>query len=350
MESQGVDEVLALRKKATTKDMKKPHLRTAVVGVGYLGRFHAQKHKALQEKSQSENLAFTSELIGVCDRFAPQAEKVAAELSTKSFSRAEDLIGHVDAVSIATITPAHFEIALKFLQAGVHVNVEKPIALKCSESEQLIRLAREKNLTLAVGHSERYSPVFQEFRKRLHQPKALELSRHAPFNRRGSDVSVLHDLMIHDLDLMLSLDATQSRCVSASSGKIVTDTIDWAIAHFEFESGLKAFVSCSRIGAVMSRKIKAYHTLGAMTADFQTGDLEWTEAALDAGPETSPVKIQTLPVGRGDNLLLETEAFLNAIVDSDYKTRSSFVSGVCGHKALQKVEEIIAVLQTQRGY
>lgn len=330
--------------------MKKPHLRTAVVGVGYLGRFHAQKHKALQELSQSQDLSFTSELVGVCDSSAPQADKVAGELSTKSYTRAEDLIGHVDAISIATITPTHFELAHKFLSAGIHVNVEKPIALKCSESEQLIRLAREKNLTLAVGHSERYSPVFQEFRKRLHQPKALELSRHAPFNRRGSDVSVLHDLMIHDLDLMLSLDSTQCRCVSASSGRVVTDTIDWAIAHFEFESGLKAFVSCSRIGSVMSRKIKAYHALGAMTADFQTGDLEWTEASSEAGPEVSPIKIQTLPVGRGDNLLLETDAFFKAIVDSEYKNKSSFVTGTCGHKALQKVEEILAVLQTQRGY
>lgn len=345
-----VDEALFLKKKAIIKEMKKPHLRTAVVGVGYLGRFHAQKHKALQEQSQSQTLAFTCELVGVCDSSPLQAEKVAAELSTKSFSRVEDLIGQVDAVSIATITPAHYELALKFLKAGIHVNVEKPIALKCAESEELVRLAREKNLTLAVGHSERYSPVFQEFRKRLHQPKALELSRHAPFNRRGSDVSVLHDLMIHDLDLMLSLDSTQSRCVSASGGKIVTDTVDWAIAHFEFESGLKAFVSCSRIGAVMSRRIKAYHAHGAMTADFQTGDLEWTEALQDTGPEVSPVKIQTLSVGRGDNLLLETEAFFNAIVDSEYKNKSSFVTGTCGHKALQKVEEILAVLQTQRGY
>lgn len=330
--------------------MEKPHLRTAVVGVGYLGRFHAQKHKLLQEQSQSQNLPFTSELVGVCDSYAPQAEKVAVELQTKSFSRAEDLIGLVDAVSIATITPAHYELALKFLSAGVHVNVEKPIALKCAESEELVKMAREKNLTLAVGHSERYSPVFQEFRKKLHQPKALELSRHAPFNRRGSDVSVLHDLMIHDLDLMLSLDATQSRCVSASSGRIVTDTIDWAVAHFEFESGMKASVSCSRIAAAMSRKIKAYHAQGVMTADFQTGDLEWTEALAEAGPEVSPVKIHTQAVGRGDNLLLETEAFFKAIVDLEYKQKASFVSGVCGHRALQKVEEILAVLQIQRGY
>jgi predicted dehydrogenase len=310
-------------------------VRAAVVGVGYLGNFHAQKYKALSAKPE-----WNVELTAVCDLHEMQAKKIAGELGVQAFFRPEDLVGQVDAVTIATITPTHYELAKFFLENGIHVNVEKPICLKRSEANELVILAKKKNLTLCVGHSERFNPAFRELRQVLQRPHFMEFNRYAPFKVRGSDVSVLHDLMIHDLDLMLSMDQTPCRLVTAQAGKMVTKTYDWCSASFEFESGLKVQVNCSRLAKEMIRSIRAIDSHQIWIANLQTGELEQTK---HSGNPEQPVAFEVRPAGRGDNLLSETEAFLSLIQGKPTQA----VRGEDGSKALDVVEQIIAFVESR---
>ncbi len=313
-------------------------LRAAVVGVGYLGTFHAQKYKALSQKMEM-NL----DLVGVCDLGKSQADKVAGDLGVQAFYKPDQLIGKVDAVSIATITPTHYELAKFFLENGIHVNVEKPICLKTSEADELVALAKTKGLTLCVGHSERFNPAFNQLKSVLHRPRFIELNRYAPFKLRGSDVSVLHDLMIHDLDLMLALDSTKPRLVSAQAGKLVTKTYDWCSASFEFESGLRAQVNCSRMAKEMTRAIRAVDEKNIWIANLQTGEVEQTKVVDN---NENPVAFDVKSVGRGDNLLTETESFVQTI----HGQSVVHVSGEDGKRALRLVEEIMSFVESQRGW
>jgi predicted dehydrogenase len=231
-------------------------------------------------------------------------------------------------------------LAKLFLEKGIHVNVEKPICLKRSEAVELVNLAQKKNLTLCVGHSERYNPAFRELRQVLQRPKFMEFNRYAPFKVRGSDVSVLHDLMIHDLDLMLSMDQTPCRLVTAQAGKMVTKTYDWCSASFEFESGLKVQVNSSRLAKEMTRSIRAIDAHHVWVANLQTGELEQTKSS---GNPEQPVAFDVRPAGRGDNLLSETEAFLLAIQGKPAQA----VRGEDGSKALDLVEQIIAFVESR---
>lgn len=311
-------------------------LRAAVVGVGYLGNFHAQKYKALSEKYPD-----LVQLVGVCDLNSAQAEKVASSLGVMPFTVAGDLLTTVEMVTIATITPKHFELAKYFIQNNVHVNVEKPICLRVYEAEELVSLAEKHNVTLTVGHSERFATVFKELKKRIHRPKFVELSRFAPFNPRGSDVSVVHDLMIHDLDLLLSMDSTKCRVVSASGGKIITSTMDWASATIEFESGLRAQVNCSRLSKEMIRTVKVFDLNQQLVANLQTGDLEISKKSVDG----ATIELETLPIGRSDNLMLETENFILAA----HKMAPALVPGKDGLKALRLAEQVYATIASQVG-
>jgi predicted dehydrogenase len=312
-------------------------LRAAVVGVGYLGNFHAQKYKALSEKTE-----LNTELVAVCDLHLPQAQKVAESLQVQAFSKPQDLIGKIDAVTIATVTPAHFELSQLFLKNGIHVNVEKPICLSSSEAQILVDLAQSKKLTLCVGHSERFNPAFRELQQMVKKPLFIEFNRYAPFKSRGSDVSVLHDLMIHDLDLMLAMDSSKCRLLSAQSGKLITNTDDWCSASFEFESGLRAQINSSRVAKEMIRTIRATDSQNLWVANLQTGELEQTKGT---GNSETPVSHQVHNTGRGDNLLTETEAFLRAIQGLS----NDAIRGDAGLKALQWVEKILDFVQTRRG-
>ena len=313
-------------------------LRAAVIGVGYLGNFHSQKYKLL-----SQDPKWDLQLVGVCDSHFPQAEKIAKDLQVPAFSRPQDLLGQVDLVTIATTSPTHFASAKMFLENGVHVNVEKPMALNSVEAAQLVSIAKANSLCLAAGHSERFNPAFIELKKALHRPKLLEFCRHAPFKARGSEVSVILDLMIHDLDLMLSMDSTQVRVTMAQGGSLVSETYDWATAAFEFESGMKCTMSSSRVAPAMVRSIRAAHTAGIITANLQTGDLEF--AKKSDGIEPSVVQT-VVSAGRGDNLLAETESFVSAVLGKSHLV----ASGEAGEKALALAEIVIGSIESSRGW
>lgn len=311
-------------------------VRAAVIGVGYLGRFHAQKYKHFE----TEKILPVS-LVGVFDANLENSKKVSAELSVRSFETLDQMWDQVDAVTVATSTPFHFEIAKKALLAGKHVNVEKPICLRTSESEELVNLARSKGKVLAVGHSERFSPVFRHFQQAMRRPRFVEFQRLAPFNTRGSDVSVVHDLMIHDLDLLLSLERTNCKLVSCSAGSLLTDGYDWATATFEFASGMGAVVSASRLAPAMTRTVRAYDSHSQYFGNFQTSEAEVMTKGADGSPHR-----QTENFGKSDNLLLETQNFIEAILG---KTALK-VSGEDGSKALHLAAAIVSNLETQKSW
>lgn len=307
-------------------------MRGAVVGVGYLGTFHAQKYKAL-------SLPMGFDFVGVSDVFASQAEKVAKDLSINWFSDPKELLGKVDFVTIATTTTSHFDLAKMFLESGVHVNVEKPMTVTAEEAQILVDTALEKNLVLSVGHSERFSAVFSELKARCaNKAHFLELQRHAPFKVRGSDVSVIHDLMIHDLDLLFNLKSASAKLVAVSGGKTLTSQYDWVSAQFQFSDGAGATVFVSRIAKEMSRTIKVITNENTYLANFQNGDLEVGEM------KDKEVVFQTLQLGKTDNLLKETEDFILSIKGH----KKPLVSGHDGLSAMRWVEEIVSQLGNQK--
>lgn len=304
-------------------------LRAGVIGVGYLGRFHAQKYRQ-------------NPLIGdlfVCDSRKEAAETVAKEVQGVAVTDPRELFSKVDLVTIAASTRAHFELTKMFLSAGIPVNVEKPIAASAKEAEELVRLARERQLPLAVGHIERFNPAIVELRQLITAPRGIELIRHTPFRARGADVSVLHDLMIHDLDLLTWLGGADVRDSQAVAAKIITSDWDLCDAHFTLANGLKARISVSRVSGRPQRSIRVIQDQMTLFAD--TGSLEIeriTPIAMDAA---EPLKIEKWTVAKKDALQAETDAWIDAV----RLKQSPLVSGEDGLRALRHVETLLTQLQ-----
>jgi predicted dehydrogenase len=303
-------------------------LKTAVVGVGHLGRFHAQKHKMLQEV----------QLVGVCDHSREQAEKVARELGVDALSTPQDVLkAGVEAVTVAASTPAHYELVKLFLENGVHVLVEKPIASTVVQAEELCELASKKKLKLQVGHVERFNPAFQMAREKITRPFFVECHRLAPFKVRSTEVDVVLDLMIHDLDVVLSLMDSEPISVSAVGSPVLTKTIDIANARIEFASGAVANLTASRVSQNTQRKFRVFQPNQYVSIDFQSGEVniltktgEWTEGEI-------PLDHQSLSMEKGDALLGETRSFVDAILND----HPVLVSGVDGMRALRLAEKIV---------
>ncbi len=299
-------------------------LRAGVIGVGYLGKFHAQKYKNNSDV----------ELIGVCDGRFAQAEKIAAELNVKAFSSVQEMLGKVDLVTIAASTVAHYELAKIFLQNGVHVNVEKPIAATLAQAKEIVNLAAQKNLKLAVGHIERFNPAILELKKHINKPSSVTLTRWAPFNTRGSDVSVLHDLMIHDIDLMLWLCPGKIENFMASGAKILTQELDVAEGQFQISSGCQVHITVNRMAAQTVRQIQVIQKDAILQA--QTGTLQLEKVEPVGIQQVPPIKVTQWQVEKADALQKETDAFISAVLN----LTPLAVTGEDGLKALQWVEEI----------
>lgn len=303
-------------------------LRGAVVGVGYLGNFHAQKYKNNPDV----------ELVGVCDHFPAQADKIAAELGVKSFHRPQDLIGQVDMVTIAASTLSHFELAKTFLENGIHVNVEKPITATVPQAEELVSIADKKNLKLAVGHIERFNPAVNDLQKHLKNPKFMELTRMAPYKSRGADVSVLHDLAIHDMDLLFWLSGSEIESMTASGTKLVSKELDTASISFKMKSGLHAVINVSRVSPVAQRSIRVLQDDCTLFA--QTGTLEIEKVVPGPGGDEL-VKVSKWNVEKADALQRETDAFVDCVKNN----KKPVVTGVDGLKALKAIEEIQKMIE-----
>jgi predicted dehydrogenase len=291
------------------------------------------------------------ELAGVYDSNAGQAKAVSEEFDVKVLSSLENLLKNVDAVSIAATTTAHYELAKKCFENGVNVFIEKPITTTINEAEELVELSEKKNLILQVGHIERFNPALVSMEKYIVDPMFIQTDRLAQFNPRGTDVAVVLDLMIHDIDIILSLVKSDVKDVQANGVAVVSDHLDIANARLQFENGAVANVTASRISQKKMRKMRIFQRDGYVALDFITGTSE-VYRLLPVDQNVEPSYISFGEIGVGDKkkrlvygqpeqkeinaLQYELQLFVNTVLDG----KKPVVSGNDGLRAL-KVAQII---------
>lgn len=300
--------------------MKK--LRAAVLGVGYLGNFHAQKYKN----------STVAELVGVFDASADRAHKIAQDLQVKSFTQVAQLKGEVDIVTIAASTQAHYELAKWCLQNGIHVNVEKPITAELAQGEELVKLAKQNNLKLAVGHIERFNPALHEMLKLNMKPDLMVLRREGPFKTRAADVSVLHDLMIHDVDLVLWLSKSDIKFFHVEKKKVFTSTWDWSEVHVELQNGQIVTMTASRISVVPQRSIQFVQKDQTLWGHLGTMEIQHHQTATQG---SEPVSIKTWTAEKQDALSQETDSFARSVLEDTIPV----VTGEDGLRALAWIDK-----------
>lgn len=297
-------------------------IRTAVIGVGYLGGFHAEKYAALPN----------SDLVAVVDLDIDRAESIAGRLGTRAFSSYGEILDMVDAVSIAVPTQSHFEVAGEFLRRGVHVLLEKPMTTTLEEADELIRIAREKGALLQVGHLERFNPVLQALDGILTEPRFIESVRIAPFKPRGTDVNVVLDLMIHDIDIIQNIVRSPIKNINSIGAPVFTDEEDIANARIQFENGCVANVTASRISLKSERRMRIFQPDAYITLDFQNKKLAvFRKGTGEMFPGVPNVTIDQREMEQGDVLMTEIQSFLDAICDGG----KPVVSGEDGRRALE---------------
>ena len=299
-------------------------IRTAVIGVGYLGRYHAEKYAKLP----------TSELVAVVDNDLPTAKTIAAQYQTQALSAYQDLINLVDGVSIAVPTQHHYAIAKFFLEHGVHVLVEKPITTTLSQAEELIYLAKIHQCILQVGHLQRFNPTLIAMQPHLNQPHFIESERLAPFRQRGTEVNVILDLMIHDLVLILSLVKSPIEHIEALGTVVLSNDIDLAHAQLKFKNGCVANLTASRINPSFKRELRIFQQNSYFTLDLHQTHLTITHKN---NPEN-----ETIHFEKTDELLTEINAFLTAILNNT----APIVSGEDGKNALAAALYISKLIQS----
>ena len=305
-----------------------------MVGAGYLGRFHAQKY-ATESGSQ---------LVGVVDTRAEPREALARELGTAAFADHRELLGRVDAVSIVTTTPAHHAIARDFLEAGVHVLVEKPITETVAQARELIELAARRGCLLQVGHLERFNPAIVAAGSRLDGVRFIECQRLAPFKERGTDVNVVLDLMIHDIDIVQSIVGRPIESIDAIGTPVFSGAVDIANARLRFVGGCVANVTASRVSLKTERKLRAFRDDAYLSIDLQQRILTTiTKRVTPPAAGELPVTIEEQSFEQGDALRAEIRSFLDCIIAG----RAPVVSGEDGLRALETAIRITAMLAPQ---
>jgi predicted dehydrogenase len=297
-------------------------IRVGVIGVGYLGKYHAEKYARMH----------AVELIGVVDSDRAQAEKIAAALATNAFSDHRDLFGRVDAVSVAVPTPAHFSVGHDFLTHDVDVLIEKPMTRTLVEADELIKTAESRGRILQVGHLERFNPAVIALKDIVHRPMFIESHRLSIFKDRSTDISVVLDLMIHDIDIILNFVNADIKSIHAAGVPVICEHADIANARLEFESGCVANVTASRISTKNERKIRLFQKDAYISVDFAHRDITIIhQADIPSGGVIPGMQIRQLAIADGDALGDELAAFIRAV--STRKVPE--VSGQVGRKALE---------------
>lgn len=307
-----------------------------MVGAGYLGRFHAQKY------ASETGCA----LVAVVDTRAEAREAVARELNTQAVADHRSLLGKVDAVSIVTTTPAHHAIAREFLESGAHVLVEKPITETPAQARDLIETAARCGRILQVGHLERFNPAIIAAGARLEGARFIECQRLAPFKERGTDVNVVLDLMIHDIDIVQSIVGRPIESIDAVGTPVFSGAVDIANARLRFVGGCVANVTASRVSLKMERKLRVFRDDAYLSIDLQQRILTTITkrtSALAAGE--LPVNIEEQSFEQGDALRAEIRSFLDCIASG----RPPVVSGEDGLRALETAIRITEMLSPKGG-
>ncbi len=317
-------------------------LRIGIMGAGHLGKIHI---KCIQQIPEYK-------FIGFFDPDQENAKKVAAEYNTHSFASIEELIDEVDVVDIVTPTLSHFDCAAKALKRGKHVFIEKPIAASAAEAQQMIVLSNEANVKVQVGHVERFNPAFTAAVNFIDNPMFIETHRLAQFNPRGTDVPVILDLMIHDIDIVLSVVKSKVSKISASGVKVVSDTPDIANARIEFENGCVANLTASRISMKNMRKSRFFQRDAYIAVDFLDKTTEIVRMKevnpLDNDPFAMIIELgenkgskqiifEKPEIQAVNAIKMELETFYHAIVNDT----TPVVSIIDGYNALNVAYQII---------
>jgi DUF1009 family protein/predicted dehydrogenase len=309
-------------------------VRVAVIGAGYLGRFHAQKYARLPE----------ADLVGVVDIDSHRGRKVAEEVGTKAIADYMDLVGKVDAVSIVTPTPQHYSIAKVFLAAGVHVLLEKPMTKTIEEADELIAIAERSGSILQVGHLERFNSAFTAIRPRLRDPMFVEAHRLSLFNERGLEVDVILDLMIHDIDIALHIVDSPVKNVYASGISVLSCLPDIASARLEFMNGAVANLTASRISVKNMRKLRIFQENCYFSADYAKkrsyAVYRESESDEDGFPELSMEEFEII---ERDSLEEEVSSFLRSVQTGKVPE----VDGAQGRQALDVALTISRQIEEQ---
>jgi predicted dehydrogenase len=312
-------------------------LPIGVIGVGALGRHHARHLAALPE----------AELVGIFDVDRPRARAIAAEHGTRAFDDLDELLGRVEAVSIAVPTLHHAEVGLHVLRRGIPVLMEKPLAGTLDEADALIALAEAQGVQLQVGHIERFNPAIRAAAPYLGVPRYVESQRLAPYQPRGTDVAVVLDLMIHDLDLILHLTGgAEPTDVRANGIAVLSPNLDIANARVEFAGGAVANVTASRVARERIRKLRLFQHDGYLSLDLAAGTGTFLRVKAGWQPGTGgelldAVEMVPLAAPAADALGLELQSFVHAV----HGDRDAVVTGREGRAALALALRVTAAVE-----
>jgi predicted dehydrogenase len=310
-------------------------IRTGVIGTGYLGKFHADKYSELIE----------SELVGIVDTDYEAAQTISNRLNVPAFKSYEELFDRVDAVSIVVPTELHHKIAKDFLLNGIDVLVEKPMTTTLEEAEDLIETAKKNKCVLQVGHLERFNAAVLALNNVIKQPLFIESHRLAPFKDRGTDVDVILDIMIHDIDIILNIVDSPVKAIHAVGVPVVSsENNDIANVRLEFESGCVANVTASRISAKEMRKIRIFQHDAYLSIDYAAQQVEVYGKTDSDEHDTPQITYDQIDIKQGDSLKEEIRSFLSAV-----KSRSiPEVPGEAGKNALKVALEIVEQIETKK--
>lgn len=309
------------------------HLKCAVIGIGYLGRFHAQKYQTIDN----------AELVAVCDLNTESCEQVSRELNVPAYSNYQDLFGKVDAVSIAATTNMHFKIAKDCLENGIHVLIEKPITETVQQANELIAIAKQNNLKLQVGHLERFNSARLALDEYLEQPLFIESQRLAPFKPRGTDVNVILDLMIHDIDLIQTIVNSPIVNINAHGAPVLSKSIDIANARITFANNCVANVTASRVSFKTERKTRIFQPNSYISIDYQDKQFAvFQKGEGEMFPGIPEITRHQSVFEKGDALLEEIKAFIKCITADT----TPLVTGEEGRDALATAAKISALIDT----
>jgi predicted dehydrogenase len=293
-----------------------------------LGQFHAEKYAAIPD----------IELAGVVDTDPVRAAQIAKKLNTRAFSDPAHLLGQVDAVSIVVPTVFHHRIAKQFLKQGIHVLLEKPMTATLEQADELVELATGKKLVLQVGHLERFNPAVTAVKALLKTPRYMAAERSAPFTIRCTDVNVVLDLMIHDLDIVMDLAGSEPHEVSAAGASVITQEIDSASARIIFRNGCVADVTASRVSDEKKRLLRVFDGGAMYTSDYQS---QKAVVSRKKGYPVPELLMSDISTDRRDTLGEEVRAFVLSIQTGT----QPLVSGIEGRRALALAQKITENIQ-----
>jgi predicted dehydrogenase len=308
--------------------MSKEKLKVGVIGVGYLGRFHAEKYALMDN----------ADLIGVVDVNKERAEQVAKKLKTDAYVDYKEFIKKIDAASIVVPTPEHFTISKKCLENNVDVLIEKPMAATVEEADELIRISEAGGKIIQVGHLERFNPAVVALKDVIQMPRFIESHRLSIYNERGTDVSVVLDLMIHDIDIILNFVQSEIENIKAAGMPVISDHVDIANARIEFKNGTVANVTASRISGRDERKIRLFQKDSYISVDFKNHETVIIKPnGTDKESLIPGMGIEKRRFSKGDALNDELKSFVRSVI---HRSKPE-VTGQMGREALKIAFDIM---------